>query len=66
VVITKMISNTNARSSNGVMLISLSVTSELRWEKRRMVFRLQVAGYREQATPGQVAQPATCNLKPAI
>src|SRR5436309_2144079 len=37
VVMTKMISNTKAKSSNGVMLISLKVTSELRWEKRRMV-----------------------------
>src|SRR5439155_22667075 len=36
VVITKMINNTNARSSNGVILISLNVTSELRWEKRRI------------------------------
>ena len=35
VVMTKMISSTNARSSSGVMLISLSVTSELRCEKRR-------------------------------
>src|SRR5690348_10795048 len=34
VVITKMISSTKARSSNGVILISLSVTRALRWEKR--------------------------------
>ena len=33
-VMTKMINNTNAKSSSGVMLISLSVTSELRWENR--------------------------------
>src|SRR5947208_412439 len=36
VVITKMIKSTNARSSSGVILISLQVTNELRWEKRRM------------------------------
>jgi len=36
VVITKMINNTNAKSSSGVILISLNVTSELRWENRRM------------------------------
>ena len=36
VVMTKMISKTNAKSSSGVMLISLNVTSALRWEKRRI------------------------------
>src|SRR5439155_12129167 len=36
VVITKMINKTNARSSNGVILISLNVTRALRWEKRRI------------------------------
>ena len=36
VVITKMISSTNARSNKGVMLISLKVTRALRWEKRRI------------------------------
>src|SRR5437016_3802802 len=40
VVMTKIISNTNARSSNGVMLMSLKVTSELRWENRRMISSL--------------------------
>src|SRR5262245_45272372 len=39
VVITKMMSSTNARSSSGVILISLSVTSELRCEKRRIVIK---------------------------
>src|SRR5512138_3020471 len=37
VVMTKMISSTNARSSSGVMLISLSVTRALRWENRRIL-----------------------------
>ena len=36
VVIMKMISSTNIKSINGVTLRSLSVTSELRCEKRRM------------------------------
>ena len=36
VVITKMMSKTNAKSSSGVILISANVTNELRWEKRRM------------------------------
>ena len=39
VVMMKIISSTNAKSSKGVTLISLSVTSELRWEKRRMIIR---------------------------
>src|SRR3954469_7198507 len=39
VVMTKMINSTNARSSSGVMLMSLNVTSELRWEKRLMKSR---------------------------
>ena len=34
VVMTKMINSTNARSNSGVMLISLSVTRCVRWEKR--------------------------------
>src|SRR5512136_1807020 len=37
VVMTKMMSSTNARSRSGVMLISLNVTRALRCEKRRMV-----------------------------
>src|ERR1051326_1286156 len=41
VVMTKMISNTNARSSSGVMLMSLSVTSELRCEKRLMESKVE-------------------------
>jgi hypothetical protein len=32
----KMMRRTKARSSSGVMLMSFNVTSELRWEKRRM------------------------------
>src|SRR5687768_7635825 len=36
VVITKIINNTNARSSSGVMLMSLSVTKEFRCENRRI------------------------------
>src|SRR5258706_15698690 len=40
VVMTKMINSTNARSSSGVMLISLNVTRALRWENRRMILRL--------------------------
>src|SRR3954447_7795948 len=35
-VMTKIIRSTNARSNSGVMLISFNVTSELRWEKRRI------------------------------
>src|SRR5688500_6376796 len=37
VVITKIINSTNARSSSGVILMSLNVTSELRCENRRML-----------------------------
>src|ERR1017187_8204673 len=41
----KMINSTNARSSSGVMLMSLSVTSELRCENRRMNSILKVLGF---------------------
>ena len=55
VVMTKIISNTNAKSSSGVMLISLSVTSELRCEKRRMV-----GGYLSSRYSVSILETSSC------
>src|SRR5712664_959370 len=68
VVITKMMSKTNAKSSKGVILMSDKVTSELRWEKRLIFRMLQVAGCRLQVEgPGRADFPnlqlSICNFQ---
>src|SRR6185503_6500067 len=54
VVMTKMISNTNARSSSGVILMSLSVTSELRCENRRIAITYQMSPWERRRLAGSL------------